>query len=68
MTTLSHALATLRTFGFDIEPERCDAGALRADAAQIRAGIKPLHLDQLGACPPRFAADLLDTVADIIDA
>lgn len=66
-STLQHAVSQLATFGIDVEPERCDPGALRADAASIRHGVKPLHLDNLSACPPRFAADLLETVAMILD-
>ena len=67
-STLNHAIETLRTFGIDVEPERCDVEALRADADDIREGITPLHLSHLSACPPRFAADLLETVAEIIGA
>lgn len=63
-STLNHAVGQLATFGIDIDPHQCDAGALRADARNIREGVKPLHLDTL---PPRFAADLMDTVANILD-
>lgn len=62
--TSQHAVSQLATFGIDVEIDRCDPAALRADADDIREGVKPLHLDSL---PPRFAADLLDTLADIID-
>ena len=65
MSTLTHAVDMLSTFGIDIEPERCDVEALRLDANEIREGICPPHLE---SCPPRFAADLLDTVADILSA
>lgn len=66
MSTAQHAVAQLATFGFDIELERCDPGALRHDADEIRAGVLPLHLSHLSQCPPIFAADLLDTLAEIL--
>lgn len=65
-STLDHAVATLATFGIDVEPARCDPVALRDDATLIRRGELPPHLAHLERCPPRFAADLLETLAAIL--
>jgi hypothetical protein len=65
MSTLTHAVERLSTFGIDVDPDCYDVQALRLDASDIRSGVKPLHLDVL---PPCFAADLLETVADILNA
>jgi hypothetical protein len=65
-STLQHSVNMLQSFGFDIDPDQCDAEALRADARDIRAGILPLHLSHLPTCPPASAAELLDTVAAIL--
>lgn len=64
-STNSHAIETLATFGIDVDPTNCDTGAMRADAEDIYNGVCPLHME---SCPPRFAADLLVTLADILDA
>ena len=64
-STKAHAIDTLLSFGIDVDPDNCDTGAMRADAEDIYNGVCPLHMDAL---PPRFAADLLVTLADILDA
>jgi hypothetical protein len=68
-STLQHSVAQLATFGIDVDPDNCDPVALRSDAEDIRSGLLPLHLaGTLSKCPPVFAADLMDTLADILDA
>lgn len=64
MSTLTHSVEMLSTFGIDVDPNCCDVEALRLDADDIRSGVCPLHME---SCPPRFAADLLDTLADILE-
>lgn len=69
-STLQHAVDTLATFGVDVDPAACDPDALRSDAATIRRGETPLHLQPLRGPVdrlPRFAADLMATVADILE-
>lgn len=63
-STLTHAVETLSTFGIDIDPDQCDPAALRADVAEVERGILPLHMESK---PPRFALDLMTTVANILE-
>lgn len=57
LSTLNHAIAELRTFGIDIDPHDCDPAQLRKQAR----GALPS-----GAKMPRYATDLLETVARIV--
>lgn len=67
LSTRQFIVSQLMTFGIDVDPNQCDPTALRLDAEQIRSGVKPLHLDHLSACPPIFAAYLLDALAGIME-